>query len=66
MIPADKPPSYYTGCNEALLKAVAPDARHILEVGCGEGNLGRALKEMNRSRKVLGIEREPALATKAA
>jgi hypothetical protein len=37
MIPQGKVAPYYAGCNEALLRAVPPSARSILEVGCGEG-----------------------------
>src|SRR5690349_4560502 len=61
-----KEPAYYAGCNEALLRAVPPSARRILEVGCAEGKLGAALKELRHDREVFGIEREPEVALRAA
>ena len=66
MSASDKPASYYAGCNENLLRAVPPDARRVLEVGCGEGRLGAALKRQDPTRTVLGVEREPEVAARAA
>jgi SAM-dependent methyltransferase len=61
-----KPDAYYALCNPALLRAIPATARRILDVGCGEGGLGRALKELDPGRQVLGIERQPAVAARAA
>jgi hypothetical protein len=65
MHPAAKPAGYYAGCNQSILKAVPPAARTILEVGCGEGQLGARLKQFVPERSVFGIEREPAVAARA-
>jgi hypothetical protein len=48
-----------------LLRAVPPSARRILDVGCAEGELGRALKAADPSREVFGIESRPILAARA-
>src|SRR5438477_6338758 len=76
-----KPANYYSGCNQRLLRLVPGSARRILEVGCGEGNLGAELKkrrsstplasspcqgEDNGGVMVFGIERDPAAAGTAA
>src|SRR4051812_43099206 len=66
MIPDRKSESYYAGCNRALLRAVPADARTILDVGCAEGRLGAALKVDRPDRVVYGVEREPAVAARAA
>jgi 16S rRNA G1207 methylase RsmC len=60
MFSSRKPDTYYAMCNPALLRAIPATARRILDVGCGEGSLGRALKQMDPSRQVLGIECQPA------
>jgi len=61
-----QPSSYYTGCNQSLLRAVPSEARRILEVGCAEGQLGAALKHRRPDRTVFGIERQPDVAARAA
>jgi SAM-dependent methyltransferase len=66
MFQATKSTKYYTGCNESLLHGVPATARRILEVGCGEGNLGARLKNAHPERTVFGIEREPAIASRAS
>ena len=58
--------SYYSGLNQHLLKVVPGSAMDILEVGCAEGRLGAALKELRPGRRVYGIEREPEVAARAA
>jgi 2-polyprenyl-3-methyl-5-hydroxy-6-metoxy-1,4-benzoquinol methylase len=52
-------PGYYRHVRSEILAAVPPEARNILDVGCGAGMLGKALKEQDRERKVTGIEINP-------
>jgi len=66
MFPEIQRSSYYTGCNQSLLRAVPPNACRILEVGCAEGQLGAALKHRRPDRTVFGIERQPDVAARAA
>jgi SAM-dependent methyltransferase len=56
MIANGKPPTRFAGCNERLLNAVPTSARRILEVGCGAGHLGAALKKLGTERRVFGVE----------
>jgi SAM-dependent methyltransferase len=44
-----------------LLDRISPDAKRILEFGCGEAPLGQALKKRQRCR-VVGMEMEPEAA----
>jgi SAM-dependent methyltransferase len=49
-----------------LLQKVPGAASRILDVGCGDGQLGARLKEMGAaSRQVFGMESDPAAATAA-
>jgi SAM-dependent methyltransferase len=65
MIPQQKSGSYHRACNNALLQTVPGSACRILEVGCGEGALGEALKRQDPARMVFGLEREPGPAAVA-
>jgi len=48
---------YYESKREDLIKFIPPDARHILDVGCGIGSLGQTLKSVKgRTVEVIGIE----------
>lgn len=49
-----KPSEYYSGIRTEMLKYIPPKASKILEVGCGEGNFGAALKK--EGVEVWGIE----------
>src|SRR5262245_4655861 len=60
-----KPTGYFSGCNERLLHTVPVSARRVLDVGCGEGNLGAALKKRNPDCTVWGIESDADAAGKA-
>lgn len=61
---ANPDPGYYQAARSELLPLFPPDLRTILEVGCGEGRLGRALRE--RGAQVWGVERNPDAARHAA
>jgi SAM-dependent methyltransferase len=60
-----KPQGYFGGCNERLLHIVPASAKRIVEVGCGDGNLGAALKKLDEERVVWGIECDPQAAANA-
>ena len=56
--------SYYAERPE-IVAVVPPTARHVLDVGCGEGSLGRQLKRDRPAVQVRGIEPSPAPAALA-
>ena len=59
-------PAYYEGCNRELLAAVPVEALRFLDLGCGAGRLGEALKLDRPDRIVVGIEREQEIASLAS
>lgn len=58
--------SYGAHANPDLLKRVPPDARAVLDVGCGAGALGAAIRARNTATRLIGIEPDEALAARAA
>lgn len=57
--------SYYTQQREEVARLIAArPGQRVLDVGCGEGGLGRILKE--KGCRVVGIEVEPGAAVEAA
>jgi SAM-dependent methyltransferase len=66
MGPTPKPNGDQAGCNPALLRAVAPSARRILDVGCGKGEPGATRKAQDPARQVFGVEGDPAPAAQAS
>jgi 2-polyprenyl-3-methyl-5-hydroxy-6-metoxy-1,4-benzoquinol methylase len=57
-------PSLRGDGRQDLLERIAPDAKSVLEFGCGEGALGGALKQRQKVR-VVGIELDHRAATLA-
>jgi len=57
-------PAYFQFARPELLALVPPSARDILDVGCGAGMLGRALKKRQQAR-VVGVECNPEAAALA-
>jgi len=47
---------YYDNVRPEIISLIDKDMLMILDVGCGHGNLGRRLKQVNFARKVFGIE----------
>jgi SAM-dependent methyltransferase len=58
--------SYGAHANPDLLKRVPVDARAVLDVGCGAGALGAALRARNAATRLIGVEPDEALAARAA
>lgn len=56
--------SYYRQERREVLAMIPPEASRILDIGCGEGALGRALLDRGAS-EVVGIEADPATAETA-
>ncbi len=54
MSPADR--TYYDGLNLKLLAAIPEDARHVLELGCANGRLGRRYKELHPRARWHGVD----------
>lgn len=57
---------YYENERREVALLVPQAARRILDVGCGRGVLGKALKNQMPGRHVTGIEMAPAVASDAA
>lgn len=57
--------SYHSGINPDLLALVPVTANRILEVGCGEGDFGRAYLARNPSSSYVGVELSSIAARRA-
>ncbi|MBI5179036.1 MAG: glycosyltransferase [Nitrospinae bacterium] len=51
-----KPKSYFRNVRPEIIEMVPPTAKRILEIGCAAGETGRALKEADPRREVVGVE----------
>lgn len=60
---SEAPPGYYEHARPEVQAMVPADARHVLDVGCGAGRLGAALRAAGR--RVIGIELDPVQAARA-
>lgn len=56
MRPFSELPQYYRHLRQEIISVVPADALNILDVGCGAGVLGKALKKQAQRRRVVGIE----------
>lgn len=52
-------PDYYSRFNPDLLALIPPDAKVVLEIGCGAGALCEAYRRVNPGVKWLGVESNP-------
>jgi SAM-dependent methyltransferase len=60
------PFDYYEVLNRDVLSLLPPDARLIVEIGCGAGAMGREYKRSNPLGRYIGIELNPEAAAVAA
>ena len=49
-------PDYFNRVNQDLLALIPPDAKTVLEIGCGAGALCEAYRKMNPGVVWLGVE----------
>ena len=62
---ARRPEEYFDTIRWDLLRFVKPGKNVILELGCGSGKTGEALKKEAKAEAVVGIELIPEIADKA-
>lgn len=60
------PGRYFTETRWDLIELVGGTANRVLEIGCGAGHTGAALKRLAKAVEVVGIECEPCAAQRAA
>jgi trans-aconitate methyltransferase len=57
--------SYYTHQRPEVVRLVPPDVRQVVDVGCGAGTLGAAIKRALPQAQVRGVEVVPSQASQA-
>jgi len=60
-----KPVGYYQFARPEVAELVPSQAKKILDIGCGQGNLGALLKAQDQQREVVGVELDPMSAAAA-
>lgn len=58
----NKDQNYYHGIRWDLINFVSKGNNRILEIGCGDGNTGKALKDQGKAVEVIGIEKVSEIA----
>lgn len=58
----EKHENYFSSTRLDLIGFVPKGNYKILDIGCGEGNTGKALKEQGKATEVVGIEKESVIA----
>lgn len=62
----NKSDQYFSGVNLAVIRLMPESSSaRVLDVGCGDGSLGRTLKESGKAHFVAGVELHGAAASKA-
>lgn len=60
----NKPEDYYSNVRKEMLEYLPPDARRIIDIGCGSGVFGRAIQN-KQNAEVWGLELMPKEAREA-
>jgi 2-polyprenyl-3-methyl-5-hydroxy-6-metoxy-1,4-benzoquinol methylase len=60
-----KQKGYFSNIRCELIECVRDGDNKILEIGCGQGDTGKALKEQGKAAVVVGIEKVPEIAEAA-
>ena len=52
-------PDYYLNARPEIVELIPESVRRVLDIGCGAGQMGRAIKEQRAGVEVMGFEIEP-------
>jgi 2-polyprenyl-3-methyl-5-hydroxy-6-metoxy-1,4-benzoquinol methylase len=58
----NKDQNYYHGIRWDIINFVSKGNNRILDIGCGDGNTGKALKDQGKAAEVVGIEKVSEIA----